>query len=400
VSGTVKAALHAAAGPKVAPARSRTVGWDGRESLWVKAAWAAAFWPLFCAIAFFGVPGRALFFGYFQGSLALSLVFALMVGLSHRPDVRAAVRWSCSVLGTGLLGELLAIALTDRGRVPVLSSADDLSRALAIWLLAIAIYEVAPIIAAASRITQREQRARTLDIGAHLCFAALAWLAYAYDPLSTSSGARWFASPWMAAAIAFPFAAARSTPPKSAALPAPLARESLLWILAIVGWAIVAIIVAADANGLAREIEHAAERGTTPSEGLIWTFPVLSLALSSIAAFVLFARAIRIRRAMHGNVVGSDEDGIRVDCAGASEPLSVAIEAGPIPNVGTLVTLLGVRDRTADVGPFRDGAARWSAHRAWEGAPAELARSLAHRGAAWLVWGAVTQLGLWMLLHA
>src|SRR5690606_12714612 len=128
----------------------------------------------------------------------------------------------------------------------------------------------------------------------------------------------------------------------------------------------------------------------------LWALPLLSAALSLVAAAQLFALARSVRRAPSGVVTGTGDGGVTLELPGEEEPTWVAIESGATPAQGATVTLLGVRERSADVGPFRDGAPRLSARRAWDGPPARLARALAHRAALWLAWAAASALGLWL----
>ncbi|HEY8432579.1 MAG TPA: hypothetical protein VIL20_29615, partial [Sandaracinaceae bacterium] len=172
MSGAAVKVLHvpiesSSAAPLRAASASR---WDGSEPVWVKAAWAAAPWPLWSVVAALGVPGGRSP-AWLQGGLALAIVLGAMVAWAHRPPPAVlAARWLPTILGTGLLAELLANALTDVGRSPGLSALDDGARALSVWLICVGIYEVTPVLASASRIAIREDRARSLDVVAHALF--------------------------------------------------------------------------------------------------------------------------------------------------------------------------------------------------------------------------------------
>lgn len=375
-----------------APARASNARWDGFESPWARAAWAAAPWPLWSLIAVVAVPGGALTPRWLHGVLAVSMVLALMVVWAHRPSTLGITRWLPSILGTGLMGELLANALTDMGQRSALSTLNDAARALLTWLVCAGIYEVAPMLAAASRSSASEHRMRSLDLGAHALFAALAIGAYAWPP----SFHGWFVSPWIAAWIAAPLAAARCGPRRPAELPGAPSRAGAVWGLAAVAWAMCAILFF---GGMRSQIDagrHVWRYGTDALEGTLWVLPALSLVLSLAAALTSLARSIHVRRALTGVVSGLGDGGLTLGRDGEDEPTWVAIEGGALPPEGAHVTLLGVRERPADVGPFRDGAPRLSARRAWVGTPDRLARALAQRGAGWLVWAAASAIGIWL----
>ena len=376
--------------------RSRVSAWDGTESPWVVAAKAAAPWPLWSLAFALGAPGATSWLGgvWLHGIFALSAVFAVMVVWVHRPPMRAALtRWLPSVLGTGLMGELLANALTDMGRDAGLAEVSDASRAILTALVCVCIYEVAPTIAAASRVSPREHRTRALDVGAYLAFGLCVGAAYAWEP--TSNGG-WYLSPWIAAVIALPVAAVRSGARGPARLPGPLVQQGIMTALALVAW----LVFGAVFFGVLPELSDSARRawrwGTDPLEGALWALPALSLVLSLIAAASLFARALRARHTPSGRVTSLGDGGLTLERAGEDEPAWVAIEGGALPPEGAVITLLGVRVRPADAGPFRDGAPTMRARRAWLGTPEELASALKHRAAGWLAWGAVSALGLWL----
>ena len=368
-----------------------TSSWDGTESPWVVAAKAAAPWPLWSLAFALGAPGTTR---WLHGVLALSLVFGVMVVWVHRPPLRVALtRWLPTVLGTGLMGELLANALTDLGRAGGLSEVSDLARAIFTALVCVCIYEVAPTLAAASRVSPREHRARALDAAAYIAFGLCVWAAYAWEP--TSNGG-WYLSPWVAALIALPLATVRSGPRRAASLPGPLARQGIMTGLALVAW----LVFGAMFFGVLPELGDSARRtwrwGTDPLEGALWALPALSLVLSLVASASLLSRALRARHTPSGRVTSLGDGGLTLERAGEEEPAWVAIEGDALPPEGALVTLLGVRVRPADAGPFRDGAPTMRARRAWLGTPDELASALKHRAAGWLVWAAVCALGLWL----
>lgn len=373
--------------------RASALHWDGTESAWVKAAFAAAPWPLWSAVAAIGIPGGDSAPAWLHGGLALSIVLGAMVAWTHRPPAAIlTARWLPTILGTGLMAELLANALTDMGREPALSSLADFGRALSIWLICAGIYEVAPMLAAASRVSAREHRVRSLDVGAHAIFVAMAVGAYVWEP----SWNGWYVSPWTAAIVALPLTVVRCGPPKSASLPQPLPRERALWGLAIVAWLVFGLFLIGDFDTLADTAHRTWRRGADPREGALWTLPALSIVLSLLAAAHLLFRASRARRALTGTVTSIGDDGLTLERSGEKEPTWVAIESGPMPAEGAIVTLLGVRERAPDAGPFRDGAPRLSARLAWSGPPNLLARALTHRAAGWLVWAAASELGLWL----
>ncbi len=373
--------------------RASVAEWNGAEPVWIPAARAAALWPVWSVVAAAGIPGGPLATPWLHGILALSIVFALMVAWVHRTPLSVALtRFFPSVIGMGLMGELLANALTDMGRGSGIASLNDAGRAIATWLIAIALYEIAPMIAAASRVSGTEHRARSLDVVAHALFLATAALAYAWRP-----GAHgWFVSPWMAAVIAAPLAVARCGAPRDAHLPERLARPGVMWGLAILAWGMLALLVLGDVHAIVDTARRTWRYGTDPLEGTLWMLPAMACALSLLSAITLSMRAGRARALRTGIVHDVGDGGITLEGEGEAEPTWVAIEQGPLPEKGARVTLLGARERPADVGPFRDGAPRLRARRVWVGARAELSRSLAQRAAVWLVAAAVSGLGVWL----
>lgn len=381
--------------PAAPPRARRAARWDGTESPWVEAAWAAAPWPLWSLVVALGVPGGSHAPPWLHGGLALAVIFGAMVAWVHRPPGRIlGARWIPTVLGTGLLAELLANALTDMGRDAGLAGLAPFGRALAVWLICAGIYEVAPMLAAASRVSAREHRVPALDAVAHLLFLSAALAVYAWAPSSRG----WYVSPWTAALFALPLAVVRCGARRDAELPRALERRGALVGLAVVAWGIVALVFARDLDALHQGVHATWRRGADPLEGALWALPALSLLLSLGAAAHLMWLAARARRGASGTVTALGEDGLTIELTGEGEPTWVAIESGPMPLDGAHVTLLGLRERPADVGPFRDGAPRLSARRAWTGPPAQLARGLTQRAAGWLCWGAAGALGLWLRL--
>src|SRR5690349_21233056 len=93
--------------------RARTMHWDRRESGWAHAARAAAPWMLWSIVVWAGVPGTAP--DFLQGPLAFSIVLAAMVFFAFRPPWQRALRFVPAIVGTGMMGELVANALTDAG---------------------------------------------------------------------------------------------------------------------------------------------------------------------------------------------------------------------------------------------------------------------------------------------
>jgi len=367
--------------------------WQGAESPWVLAAIAAAPWPLWSVVAALGVPGAEHVPAASHGALAFALVLAVMGIVTHRPRFRSALRWSLAVLGTGLMGELLANALTDMGRSPGLGGASDAQRALVVWLLCFAVYEVAPIVAATARISRTERRRWPVDAVAHAVFAAAALGAYAWAP---TWGTAWFVSPWMAVAVALPLAAARSGPDRPARLAAPHPRGGVLFAGALIGWALIAVISVSRTTAISASL-HEMRWGASASDGVLLVFPALSLLLSLIAAGALLMRARSARRGTTGQVVELGDGGATIELGG-NAPVLVAVDAGPLPPAGVTVTLLGAVEENPGAGPFRDGAPQLRVRRLWTGRPEALARSLRHRAAAWLVWGAVCALGVLLRL--
>ena len=371
--------------------RPIAASWSGVESPWELAARAAAPWPLWSLVAALGIPGPRHVPAWIQGAFVLSVVFTLMVLWTHRPERRAVMRWMPAAIGTGLMGELLANALTDMGQNAGLSQLADAPRALVVLLLCAAVYEVAPIVAATSRMTPTERRWRSLDVGAYLTFALVAAGAYVWDPIW--DGDLWRMSPWMAVVIAFPFAAARCGVDRETRLPSPKVRGEVSYGFALIAWVLLVAIVAAEWHELSRAMWRL-RWGAQPLEGVLGVLPASSFVLSLLASVVLFVRALMVRHAPHGSVAGTGDGGITLERAGIEEPTWVALDGGPMPVLGSVVTLLGARRRSPDAGPFRDGAPRLRARRAWEGTPRELARILGHRAAAWAAWAGASGLGV------
>lgn len=366
--------------------------WDGRESPAIVAAWAAAPWPLWCLIAFAGIRAPL------SGPLAFSIVLALMALWAHRPPLRAALRFSASVIGTGLMGELVVGALMKMETPLTLARGHDLARAAIVWLVCLAIYEVAPIVAAGSRMMPREHRSRAFDLCAHAAFLAIAALAYASVPRVALSGELYLTShvsPWNAAIFALPLAAARSGPRREARLSA--ARQGAMWIPAAGLALVAAVVIAADGSRLGDVLRYVHRYGLDPIAGVLFALPFAAVVLSTLAAVLLLARSIGARSSEAGIVLTVAEDGITLERTGLEAPMWIAIEDGPMPAEGSTVTLIGLRERSVDVGPFRDGAPRWIARRVFLGTPRELSRTLGRRAGGWLAWAAASAVGLWLL---
>ncbi|HJL16573.1 MAG TPA: hypothetical protein RMH99_13000 [Sandaracinaceae bacterium LLY-WYZ-13_1] len=394
---TMDAAMDS--GSLSAPADAgRTRPFSAVESPWVLAAVAAAPWPAWVAVAAVGVPGGPLDVRWLHGVGALALIFAAMVGWTHRPSTRRLARFVPAVLGTGLMGELLANALTDLGRGVGLAGLEDGPRALTTALACVAVYEVGPIVAATARLSRDEPRHRVLDAVAYALFLGLAAGAWAWEPVARARAAEslWTLSPWMAVALAAPLAAARSAH-REARLPTPRGRGGALGALAALGWLLVGALGVAGAERLATGV-HDLRWGATPFEGLRLWLPALSIVLSLAAAASLLVRAFAARRAPGGLVTGRGDDGLTLESEGTEAPVWVAVDDGELPEEGVAITLLGASTDPAAVGPFRDGATRWRARRVWRGAPAALSRTLRHRAAGWAIWAALSAGGLLWLL--
>jgi len=366
--------------------------WTGAESPWVLAAVAAAPWPLWSVLAFGGIPGGAHVPAISHGVLALAAVLALMGLWTHRPSGRSALKWSLAVIGTGLMGELLANALTDMGRDAGIGGASDGVRAVVVWCICVAVYEVAPIVAASARITRSERRRWSLDVVAHAAFLLAAAGAYAWEP---TWGDSWFVSPWLAVVVTLPLAAARSGPRREAELPRPRPRGGALFGVAAVGWALLVGYAAANAEVIRASL-HEMRWGVDAVDGVLLALPTVSLALSLVAAGALLYRALRVRRSAAGTITEVGDRGVTLELL--DDPTSVAIDDGPLPEVGQSVTLIGAAPSPPGVGPFRDGAPQLRARRAWVGEPAELSRALLQRAAGWLVWSAACALGVLLRL--
>lgn len=367
--------------------------WSGVESPWILVASAAAPWPIWSLAAALGVPGASHVPVFSHGVLALAVVLSAMVVWTHRPPFRSALRFTGAILGTGLMGELLANALTDMGRRGGVAELIDPARGLVVWALAFAVYEIAPIVAATSRIMRSEQRSIGLDVSAHVLFFLFAVGAFAWDP---TWGIAWRVSPWMAVAVALPFAAARCGPERPAKLPAPDGRGGVLFGIAAIAWSLLALFGASRASVIEATI-YSMRWGVEPLEGVLYILPAISLVFALVSAMVLLARARGIRRTA-SFVVRDVRDGTVTIEEGADEPTSVAIDAGPLPEPGATVTLIGLVKQSPDGGPFRDGAPMMRARRAWVGKPDALAVAMSHRAAGWLLWSAVSAGGILLRL--
>lgn len=370
-------------------------GWRGgasrleSESPWVLAARAAAPWPVWLAVLAVGIPGSPLLPSVSQGVLAPALVLAAMVVWTHRPSLRSTGRWVATILGTGLMGELFTNALTDMGRSGGITALSDLGRALTVWGLCAVLYEIAPIVAATSRVTPSERREPVLDVGAHIIFLALGVGAYAWPPIHEHL---FRVSPWLAVTVALPFAAARCGPPRPVGLPpAHPPRVGALLGVAAVAWVFVGVVAAASMEGIRRSAWEM-RWGVEAVDGVMLAVPLASAVLALAAAGFLFARAASVRGATTGTVTEVGDGGLTVEVDGG-EPRSIVFEGTP-PAPGATVTLLGITQRPTGTGPFRDGAQPWQAARAWVGRPDELGRALAREGAGWLAWGAASAFGV------
>ncbi len=366
---------------------------EGAESAWLSAARAAAPWPVWAAIFAVGLP-RDGGWAMVHGPLAIAVVLAAMVVWSHRPPLRTALRWVPTIVGTGLMGELLANALTDMGRAGGLGGLTDPARAIATWTIAVGIYEVAPILAASSRITRTERRAWPLDLVAHTLFAVGAALAYTSRPVH---GELWMMSPWLAAAVALPLAAARCGPARTVALPEPATRGAALWGLAAIAWGL-AIAMGLGAQDGIRATLWEMRWGVAPARGALLAAPAASIALGLGAAAWLIAQALRARRGIVGQVTQRGDRSVTLEVEGAPEPMVVALDRGALPDAGEVVTLVGARPDRRDHGPYRDGAPGWRARRAWRGRPSALAGGLGQRAGGWAAWAGLAAIGLLMLL--
>ena len=374
----------------VSASRASVMKWDGRESGWTSAARAAAPWMLWSLVLWLGVPGGAELSRVVQGPFALALVLVSMVVFAHRLELAKIARFVPAILGTGLMAELLANAVTDMGRRAGLAATSDLVRGLVVWLICVAVYEVAVIVAVNSRIGASDKRRPALDLGAHALFLALALAAYWHHP---RAGA-WWISPWTATALALPFAAARCGAVRPAELPLPSARGRALVGLAFVLWLLAATVAASKGRELGWTLATLARRGLSPADGALLALPLLSLLLSLLAAGTLLVRGLAARRALSGRVASGDECGLTLERAAPDEPALVALESSVGPATGEVVTLFGVRPKRPDAGPFRDGAPRLVATGFYAGTPSALRAALMQRAAGWLAWAAVGALGV------
>ncbi|MEC7518419.1 MAG: hypothetical protein VYE22_01070 [Myxococcota bacterium] len=393
------------AAPAPAPVETappRRAAWTGAESPALGAARALAPWPVWALILALGVPGALHLGRLVHGPFALALVLGLMVLWTHRPARRSAARWLAAVLGSGLMAELLANAVTDMGRARGFGGLDDAGRAIGVMVGCVAIYEVAPILAATSGITREERRWIGLDLVAYPLFAlaALACFAWApyrdpgmlYAPPPESLPLAWKASPWMAALIALPFAAARCGPTRALRIPPPSARGATPWLLAAMAWAAAIGFGLAERDALDDAL-WAMRRGASPAGGALLLLPALS-ALSALgAAGWLLSRAAVVRHAPSGVARASADGGLTLERDGVEEPTHVAMDRGAQPAEGAAVTLLGARRDPPEIGPFRDGAPRLRAERAWPGPRQALSRSLTQRAGWWTAGAALGALG-------
>lgn len=371
----------------------------GRESFWVLAAMAAAPWPLFCAVFAFAIPGphaaRTPWSFWtdgpppaqlFHGPLAIALVLGAMAVWTHRPKGRALGRWWTTILGMGAMGELVANALTDMGRSErTLADLPTAGRALLVWITLIAIFELTPILASAAGMAKRERRLGATSLGLHAGFLALAGLAAQFGPTTTATGAVWFVSPWLAAVLVIPLATARSGPPQTTRLPDRTGRAGPLFGLAALAWLMALGFAVAEYDTLS-SLPRTLRFGADPRASAMLAAPAMACLSALVAAFSLLRTGSRAERAPSGTVVDASDGGFTLERTGEEKPMWVALDAGPLPAVGTEVTLVGPRPAPRASGPFRDGAGKWRARRAWDGPPRSLQGALRRRAAGWLAW--------------
>ncbi|MGE0787290.1 MAG: hypothetical protein AB7S26_16580 [Sandaracinaceae bacterium] len=379
-----------------APTRSRVPTWDGSLSVWVAAARAAAPWPAWALLAMFAMPGEHAS-PWLGGPFALSMLVAAMVLVAHRPPRRAAWRWISATLGTGLLLEIASVAVTDMGRREGLAGLAEPARMLSTWLAAVAVYEVAPIVAASSRVSAHEHRSRSLDVVAHAGFVLLALA----SRMAPTYGELWAGSPWLGAFVAAPLAAARCGQLGTLNAAVPRVRAPVPWMLAAIVWGI-AIVVAIGSRGAIAESLHGMRWGLTPSRAVMLASSSLAILLSLATAAWFAWRGMQVRGAPSGKVASKDERTLTLDLDDGDEPVRIklgdALDTGDYPAVGARVTLLGTTKDRAGKGPFRDGRDAWRAHGAWGGAPDELSRTLWQRAGEWTAWAGSSAIGLVMLL--
>ncbi|MFK7989665.1 MAG: hypothetical protein AB8I08_26845 [Sandaracinaceae bacterium] len=371
----------------------------GRESFWVLSAIAAAPWPLFCIVFAFGVPGphaartpwsfwtdgppeaRLL-----HGPLAIALVLGAMAVWTHRPKGRALGRWWTTVLGMGVLGELVANALTDMGRSErALADLPTAARAVLVWVTLVALFELTPILASAAGMAKREQRLGVTSVALHAVFLGLAGLTAQFAPTMTSTGAVWFVSPWLVAALVIPLATARSGPPHTTRLPDVSGRAGPLFGLAALAWLMAAGFAVVEHEALT-ELPRALRFGADPRASVLFAAPAVACVAALVAVISLLRTGSLAERAPTGTVVDASDGGFTLERAGHEKPMWVALDAGPLPAVGAEVTLVGSRPAPRSSGPFRDGAGKWRARRAWTGPPQSLNGALRRRAAGWLAW--------------
>lgn len=377
----------------------------GMESTWVLTALAAAPWPLFCGLALLGVPGphaaRTPWSFWtdgppaghlLHGPLAVAAALGVAGVWAHGARRAASWRWGATLLGMGTMGELVANALTDMGRSEAgLAELPVAGRALLVWVTAVALFELTPILASAAGLRRDEPRRGAFWLTMHGLFMALAGLAAVWGPTASSTGARWFVSPWLAAAVVLPAAAARFGPPRAQRLPAPAGRAGPLWALAWLGWFMTAGLVVAEADSLAT-LPGAWRFGLDPRASVLLVAPALACLSALLAAADLLWDAHRSERALSGTVLDAADGGFTLERVG-SPAHWIALEDAPLPEVGREVTLLGARPAAHTHGPFRDGASKWRARRVWTGPPNSLASALRRRAAGWLGWAAVSLAG-------
>ena len=163
------------------------------------------------------------------------------------------------------------------------------------------------------------------------------------------------------------------------------------WVAGI-AWAVVLLLVVARGDAIHASL-HAMRWGIEPLAGVLLAQAGVALVLCVVAAAALCARARSVRAAPHGTVVEIGDGGVVVELVG-EDPQSIALDGGARPERAAIVTLIGVRRRSPDGGPFRDGAPQLRARFAWVGRPQDLSRTLTYRAAGLLSWSAVCAAGV------
>ncbi|MGF1469200.1 MAG: hypothetical protein ACFCGT_24000 [Sandaracinaceae bacterium] len=298
------------------------------------------------------------------GPLAFALALAALVLGVHRPALGPALRWMSAVVGAGLTGELLAAGGADLVDPAALGS--PALRALSVVLAGSVLYELAPLVAASSRIMAAEWRSASLDLTAYSLLLGLAGLAAATPApradLGPEAGLQWVVSPAMATAALLPLAATRCGPRPSIA-PARPPRVSARgpWVVALLGWTVVALVAGRLGPRLAGVLPAWWRRGLPVADGVLVALLATSLLLCLAACAARLAQAERPPRS-------------RSDAGRAVAP-------GP--------------------GPFRGSAARDGPDHAGHGGRPGLPSAPGWAGAGlWLAWAALSALLLVALLVA